>query len=81
MVRRARELAARSRFVEEIDELLPADIEKLQDVDTVTVIRAEARTAQVRKLPLKVSVLFLYHLLTSERTVRGRPSTTGCPRT
>ena len=47
MVLCGRELAARSRFVEEIDELLPADIEKLQDVDTVTIIRADARTAQV----------------------------------
>ena len=53
-----RELAARSRFVEEIDELLPADIEKLQDVDTVTIIRADARTAQVRayKSPLTLVV-------------------------
>jgi hypothetical protein len=40
------EIAARSRFVEEVDELMPGDIELLQDIDSVTLLRAEARTAQ-----------------------------------
>ena len=50
------EIAARSRFVEEVDELLPDDTERLQDVHSVTLLRAEARTAQAFDNGISASV-------------------------
>jgi O-acetyl-ADP-ribose deacetylase (regulator of RNase III) len=73
------ELAARSRFVEEIDELLPADTEKLEDVETVTILRAEARTAQAFDTGLSSSVKRELWSPVPLPSKPGRPSSGGVP--